>query len=89
MFDTLKFKFWAWLARTLAEDPKTCEHKWDVVCGILSDVAIQVQCVKCGTWGSVPDPSLEEWTACSDAYENPYPWEDGSRVEFSLGESAD
>jgi len=51
MLETLKFKFWAWLARTLAEDSKTCERKWDVVCGILSDVAIQVQCVKCGTWG--------------------------------------
>jgi len=66
-----------------AEDPETCSHEWDVVAGILSTVELQVQCRKCFIYGEVPNPSKEEWDSCYGAMENPYPWDDASRVKFS------
>lgn len=66
----------------LADDPDTCEHEWDVVAGILSTVELQVQCRKCATYSEVPNPTKEEWAACYGAMENPYPWEDTSRIRY-------
>lgn len=39
-----------------------------------------VQCVNCGTAGTVDDPSKEEWSEAFHAPSNPYGWDDGSRV---------
>ena len=66
----------------LAGDPDSCEHEWDVVAGILSDVELQVQCRKCATFSEVPNPTKEEWDACAGAMANPYPWEDKSRIRY-------
>lgn len=84
VFDLLPTSVLNWIVKTFAGDPRTCDHEWDVVCGILNDVAIQVQCGKCATWGSVPDPSKEEWDKCAGAYDNPYRWEYPERVEFII-----
>lgn len=72
----------------LADNPATCEHEWDVVAGILSTVELQVQCRKCATYSEVPNPSQDEWAACSDAMENPYPWEDHSRIRYYFVDEA-
>ncbi|WP_136444168.1 hypothetical protein [Pacificoceanicola onchidii] len=66
----------------LMDDPATCEHDWYVVAGILDTVELQVQCMKCGTYSEVPEPTQEEWNACAGAMENPYPWEDTSRIRY-------
>lgn len=66
----------------LVDDPTTCDHDWDVVAGILSTIELQVQCKKCATYSEVPNPSKEEWDACYGAMENPYPWDDKSRIRF-------
>ncbi|WP_346910714.1 hypothetical protein [uncultured Roseibium sp.] len=69
----------------LLDDPATCTHEWDVVAGILNGengVELQVQCHNCGTYSEVPDPTIEEWEACADAMENPYPWTDLSRIRY-------
>jgi|TARA_B100000446_G_scaffold187589_2_gene217288 hypothetical protein len=80
----------SWLSTTyiverisiLADDPHTCEHEWDVVAGILSTMELQVQCRKCAAYSEVPNPSKEEWGSCAGAMENPYPWEDKSRIRY-------
>ncbi len=66
----------------LADDPSTCDHEWYVVAGILNTVELQVQCKKCATYSVVPNPSKEEWEACYGAMENPYLWDDKTRISF-------
>lgn len=66
----------------LADDPDICEHDWNVVAGILSTVELQVQCRKCATYSEVPNPTKKEWEDCAGAMENPYPWEDTSRIRY-------
>ncbi len=39
-----------------------------------------LQCVECGLHGTVEDPSDEEWSAASYAFDAPYRWLDESRV---------
>ncbi len=78
----LTSKYMAERIQLLAADPDTCEHEWDVVACILSTVELQVQCRKCATYSEVLNPSKEEWAASYDAMENPYPWEDLSRIRL-------
>lgn len=80
----LSTKFIIERSKYLLDDPATCEHEWDVVAGILSTVELQVQCRKCGIYSEVPNPSKEEWDACYNAMENPYPWDDKSRIRYYL-----
>ncbi|MCP5074354.1 MAG: hypothetical protein GY947_13840 [Rhodobacteraceae bacterium] len=69
----------------LFADPATCDHEWHVVASILNDVELQVQCFTCGTYSEVPDPSQEEWDQSYGAMENPYPWEDVTRIRLYQG----
>jgi len=59
---------------------KTCRHEWVVFSTALQDVCLLVECVKCGLFGTVDDPTEEEWSEAFDAAENPYLWTDQSRV---------
>ena len=68
----------------LAADPSTCDHEWDVVASISTTVELQVQCRKCAINSAIPDPAEQEWGASYGAIENPYPWEDKSRIRHDL-----
>jgi hypothetical protein len=56
------------------------EHEWVVFSTALATVSLMVQCVGCGAWGTVDDPSEEEWSAAFHAPSRPYRWGEGSRV---------
>ena len=60
----------------------TCPHghEWVVFSTALAEVCLMVQCVECGTMGSIDDPSTEEWSEAFDAPSSPYRWIDGARV---------
>ncbi len=64
----------------LKSDPNTCEHDWYVVSTVVSTVQLQTVCYDCMTFAVVNDPSAEEWSKAYEAPNNPYKWEDGSRV---------
>jgi hypothetical protein len=59
----------------------TCKkHQWAVFSTALKERALMLQCVGCGEFGTVDDPSLDEWKRAFHAPANPYPWADESRV---------
>jgi hypothetical protein len=55
-------------------------HEWVVFSTALADVSLMVRCDGCGAWGTVDDPSAEEWSEAFHAPTKPYRWNDGSRV---------
>jgi|GEM_PF-5481788 hypothetical protein len=55
-------------------------HEWAVFSTALADVCLMTQCVKCGAIGTVDDPTKQEWSQAFAASEEPYLWEDNSRV---------
>lgn len=67
-----------WLfERFLKEEPETCDHNWYVYTTITSEVAIQVQCPLCRSWGKIIDPTEEEW---SRAYDEVWKWKQTERI---------
>lgn len=61
-------------------DPEACQHAW-VICGaVLSDVSLDAECLKCGTCGSVKNPTEEEWMRADGSISRPYEWDQPSRV---------
>ncbi len=48
----------------------------------LLDACLMLQCIECGTHGTVDDPTKEEWSEAFYAPSNPYRWEDESRVRI-------
>lgn len=73
----------------LVGDPKTCEHEWWVVSTVLTNVSLDVQCYRCGTYGNVRDPTAAEWSAAYHAPSEPYRWTEPSRVASSLSPISD
>jgi len=71
-----------WLLRRVVRNPLSCDHQWSVVACVLSDGSLDVQCDRCLLWGSVEDPTEEEWTKATRALENPYPWAEPERVRY-------
>jgi len=63
----------------------SCQHEWGVFSTVLEDVALLVQCVECGAYGKVCDPTAEEWQQAFHAPSNPYRWPDNDRVELLPG----
>jgi hypothetical protein len=59
---------------------KPHQHEWVVFSTALKECCLMVQCVECGTIGTVDDPSQKEWQDAFDAPSNPYRWDDESRV---------
>lgn len=59
-----------------------CQHEWGVFSTVLEDAALLVQCVECGAYGKVCDPTAEEWRQALHAASNPYHWRDNERVEL-------
>lgn len=58
----------------------TCDHQWAVYSTALQNVRLLVKCVKCGSFGSIDDPSRDEWDRAFHAPSNPYDWYDNQRV---------
>jgi hypothetical protein len=56
------------------------EHHWVVFSTAIREVALLVGCAECGAFGTVDDPTPEEWAEAFDASLNPYRWHDGTRV---------
>ena len=59
-----------------------CDHEWVVFSTAINDGCLMVQCVNCGSHGSVDDPSADEWNAAFYAPSNPYRWMDYERVNI-------
>lgn len=57
-----------------------CEHEWVVFSTAIADVCLMLECQKCGAYGTVNDPTAEEWGDAFHAPGNPYRWHDNSRV---------
>lgn len=66
-----------------------CQHEWGVFSAVLEDVALLVQCVECGAYGKVTDPTADEWQRAFHAPSNPYSWPDNKRVELLPGRQED
>lgn len=65
-----------------AVDPYApCDHEWQVVSTVLSESALQTHCKICGLYGSVSDPSDDEWEKAFEAPSSPYDWLHPERVE--------
>ncbi|MEP4554088.1 hypothetical protein [Tateyamaria sp.] len=58
-----------------------CDHSWQVVSTVLSEGFLQTQCRLCGLYGSVLNPSEEEWSKAFEASSSPYDWLEPERVE--------
>ena len=56
------------------------DHEWVVFSTALTEGWIMVQCVECGAHGTVDHSTKEEWSKAFYAPEEPYLWEDNSRV---------
>ena len=67
-----------------SESRGSCKHEWQVVGTVISESALQTQCKRCGLFGSVPDPSEEEWDLAFDAPDSPYDWNEHERVETAF-----
>jgi hypothetical protein len=59
----------------------TCDkHEWVVFSTALKDRCLMLQCVRCGLYATVDDPSGDEWAEAFHAPSKPYRWHDGARV---------
>lgn len=56
------------------------EHHWVVFSTALQEVCLMLECAECGAFGTVDDPTKEEWSAAFSAPEEPYRWHDEARV---------
>jgi hypothetical protein len=61
-------------------DGADANHHWIVFSTALEQRALMLQCADCGAFGTVDDPSLEEWRAAYKAPSEPYQWHDAARV---------
>lgn len=68
------------LATTDLNRIQNCNHEWVVFSTAIQDVCLLVECVRCGAFGTVDDPSKEEWGEAFHASDNPYGWDDKKRV---------
>lgn len=55
-------------------------HEWVVFSTCLGTRELMCECAACGAFGTVANPTLEEWREACGAPSNPYKWEDASRV---------
>ncbi|NQU24445.1 MAG: hypothetical protein HQ567_24450 [Candidatus Nealsonbacteria bacterium] len=59
---------------------RPCKHEWVVYSTALTEGWLMLQCVQCGTMGTVDDPSKEEWGRAFHSPSRPYRWHESSRV---------
>ena len=66
--------------RVEAVDQTQHQHEWVVFSTALTEGWLMLQCVECGTHGTIDDPTSEEWSEGFDAPSKPYRWQDESRI---------
>ena len=74
------YKLLIWIIKKLSDEPNKCEHEWTVYSTASAEVCLLVECYKCMSYGTVNDPTEDEWGNAFGAMSNPYPWKDNSRV---------
>ncbi len=57
-----------------------CNHEWVVFSTALQEVCLMVECVECGAFGTVDDPTKQEWRRAFSASSHPYGWAAKERV---------
>lgn len=57
-----------------------CVHEWVVFSTAITEGALMVECARCHAFGTVDDPTKEEWKAAFYASEKPYRWWYNHRV---------
>lgn len=57
-----------------------CNHEWVVFSTALQEVCLMVECVECGAFGTVDDPTSDEWRRAFRAPSRPYKWDAKERV---------
>lgn len=55
-------------------------HEWAVFSTCVTTGELMCQCVNCGAFGVVQEPTHEEWCKAFYAPERPYRWTQDSRV---------
>jgi len=55
-------------------------HEWVVFSTALTEGWLMLQCVECGTHGTVEDPSEIEWAKAFHAPSKPYHWSEDARI---------
>ena len=59
---------------------KECKHEWYVFSTSQQDRSLILKCRKCKRFGTIEDPTKQEWSDALMAESEPYLWEDNSRV---------
>lgn len=62
------------------EQLRSCDHEWVVFSTDMTDVFLMLECVECGAFATVNDPTQAEWRQAFDAPSRPYRWDDRMRV---------
>src|SRR5262245_28043476 len=80
----LRRAFYRWAFANLA-DPSECEHAWEVYSTArLPKPCLELQCNRCFVFGSVEDPSIEEWSRAFSAPSKSYLWYEPARVTIGV-----
>jgi hypothetical protein len=59
---------------------QSCDHEWVVFSTDLTNVFLMLECVECGAFATVNDPTEAEWRRAFHAPSRPYGWDDKQRV---------
>lgn len=68
------------MKRNAQQNDGHCDHEWVVFSTALQQVCLMVECAKCGAFGTVDDPTKDEWRRAFRASSQPYGWGANERV---------
>jgi len=54
-----------------------CNHKWIVYSTAVSVGCLMLVCANCGVYGTIADPTEDEWSVAFYAPDTPYEWSGG------------
>jgi len=60
-----------------------CDHKWMVFSTALADTCLMLKCSRCGVFGTVDNPTEDEWDAGFYSPSKPYRWHENDRVKIA------
>lgn len=61
-------------------DVINCKHEWWIFSTCIGTVELMCTCKNCGAFGTVPEPTIDEWDKAFWAPEKPYQWNEPERV---------
>lgn len=62
--------------------PNCSPHRWVVFSTALMQGSLMLLCLDCGAYGTVDNPTKEEWSAAFHAPSEPYFWNEPERVNY-------